>query len=143
MKWFLIGVFVVATALALSPVAQAQTQTQPPVPKQTQGQPPVPKKNGLLKRLPGTGTHIVEVNGQRLGAITLLPNGTNLITTLTTGHRVSLLMQNGVPTGAAAVDTLGRTLPAQVRADAVRRVIVIIIRSGGTTIIIVIRARVA
>jgi hypothetical protein len=163
MARILMGVFAMTAALVLAQAAQAQD----PSPKQTdkaqkksddettdkqtdkkqkksEDGTTDKKTDKLQKRIPVGGAILrdVEVNGRKLGTIAIAPNGRSNVVTLGSGHRVSVLMRNGLAQSALVVNRLGGAVPAQVRNDVAARTIIIIIRDGGTVIIIIIRTRV-
>src|SRR4051794_27628565 len=127
---FVMGVVAMVAALVLAQAVQAQ----PPLPRQNET---LPKK--LVDK--SASVRDIEVDGQAVGAIRLGLNGRSNVLTLRSGHRVSLLMQNGQALSAQAVNGQGGALPVQVRNNVAARTIIIVIRNGGTVIVIVIRTR--
>jgi hypothetical protein len=98
----------------------------------------------IKKKAPATPLADVEIDGRKVGTVHIAESGHTNITTLSSGHRVSLEMMNCKPVSAKAVNDKGQTLNASVRFEnaAARSIIIIVIRTGnGTLIVVVIRQR--
>jgi hypothetical protein len=118
-------ILAVVVALVATQAVQAQPPAQKGQPKQT------------------VTASDVEVNGNKVGTVKLAPNGATEVTTLKSGHKVSLVMKDGHVTDARAVDAQGHSLNAEFATNNVAQIVVIVIRLPDGRIIIIIVRRVA